>query len=201
MGVDAEDTSMLDGAAGLLLPGGGDIDPINYNQPRHPRTYRVSRERDRFELNLLHEALRRDMPVLCICRGFQLLNIALGGTLDQHLADEPERLDHDRDLPRAEPVHRTRLTKGSALAEIFGETDIPVNSHHHQGIDDLADELIPVGYAGDGVLEAIELPTHTWVLGVQWHPEVMAPLDHRQMMLFEAFMVAARTYASERSAA
>lgn len=201
LGVEADDLSPLDGAVGLLLPGGGDIDPINYGQPRHPLTRRISRERDRLELNLLREALKRDLPVFCICRGFQLLNVCLGGTLDQNLSDEGERMDHDRDMPRAEPVHGIRITEGSHLAEILGDTHIPVNSHHHQGLDRVADGLEEVAWAGDGVLEAVVSAKHTWVVGVQWHPEVMAPIDHRQMRLFEEFVEATKRYAATSSAA
>jgi putative glutamine amidotransferase len=141
------------------------------------------------------------MPVLCICLGFQLLNVVLGGTLDQHLADDPERLDHDRDMPRAEPVHHARLVPGSGLEDVFGAIDLPVNSHHHQGLDRLAAGLEPAAWAGDGVLEAVVAPGYSWVVGVQWHPEVMAPLDHRQLALFERFVAATRRYSAERSAA
>lgn len=201
MDVDPEDTSPLDGAVGLLLPGGGDIDPINYGEPRHPRTRRTSRERDRLELTLLREALRRDMPILAICRGFQLLNVCFGGTLDQHLADDSERLDHDRDMPRAEPVHRVKIADGCWLAEVFQGNVVPVNSHHHQGLGRISDELEEVAWAGDGVLEAVIARNYTWVVGVQWHPEVMAPLDHRQLRLFESFVEETGRYAAERSAA
>lgn len=199
LGVDPDDLSPLDGAIGLLLPGGGDIDPLHYGAPRHPRTRRISRERDRLELSLLREALRRDLPVLAICRGFQLLNVCCGGTLEQHLADEASRIDHDRDMPRAEPVHTVRLDQDSMLSEVFEGEEIPVNSHHHQGLDRVADNLDKVGWAGDGVLEAVVAKDRTWVVGVQWHPEVMAPLDHRQMRLFEEFDAATRRYAAARS--
>jgi putative glutamine amidotransferase len=200
-GVDPEDRSPLDGAIGLLLPGGGDIDPAHYGHPRHPRTKKVSRVRDRLELTLLREALKRDMPVLAICRGFQLLNVFLGGTLDQHLSDNMERIDHDRDMPRAEPVHNVRVKADSVLAKMFGETEVPVNSHHHQGLEKVASELDMIGWAGDGTLEAVVARDYTWVLGVQWHPEVMAPVDHRQMSIFSEFVEATRRYAERRSAA
>ncbi|MGH2753075.1 MAG: gamma-glutamyl-gamma-aminobutyrate hydrolase family protein [Actinomycetota bacterium] len=200
-GIDPEDTSPLDGAVGLLLPGGGDVDPSHYGRPRHPRTKRVSRLRDRVESTLLREALRRDMPVLAICRGFQLLNVLLGGTLDQHLADNPELIDHDRDMPRAEPVHHIRIKGDSRLAKIFGETEVPVNSHHHQGLEKVSSELEMIAWAGDGTLEAVAGRDYSWVLGVQWHPEVMAPVDHRQMKIFDDFVEATRSYAAARSAA
>jgi putative glutamine amidotransferase len=188
------DTSCLDGAVGLLLPGGGDIDPALYNRPRHPRTEKVSRRRDDFELAILREALERDMPMFLICRGFQLVHVLLGGTLDQHLADHPERLEHWRDMPRAEPAHEVHVKEGSKLAEILGTTDLEVNSHHHQGPDTVPDELEPVAWATDGVLEGCVMRDRTWVVGVQWHPEVMAPVDHREARLFEHFVRATETY-------
>ncbi|MFP5298533.1 MAG: gamma-glutamyl-gamma-aminobutyrate hydrolase family protein, partial [Actinomycetota bacterium] len=144
---------------------------------------------------------KRDLPVLAICRGFQLLNVGLGGTLDQNLGDEGERMDHDRDMPRAEPVHNVKIEEGCYLAEILGGTHVPVNSHHHQGLDRLAAELRPVAWATDGILEAVISTEHTWVVGVQWHPEVMAPLDQRQMRLFEEFIAATERYAAESDAA
>lgn len=194
MQVDLHDPIPLDGASGLVLPGGGDIDPSLYGAEAHPRTRHVSPERDRFESTLLQAALERDMPVLCICRGMQLLNVHLGGTLDQHLADHAETLEHDRDMPRAEPAHSIHLKEGSTLQELLAEIELPVNSHHHQGLKDLAPDIEEVGWAGDGVLEAIVLSSHTWVVGVQWHPEVMAPVDHRQMRIFTEFLAATKRY-------
>ena len=201
MAVSVDDPSPLDGAIGLLLPGGGDLDPLIYGHPRHPRTRGVSRERDRLETTLLREALRRDMPVLCVCRGFQLLNVHLGGTLDQHLLDNPERLNHDRDMPRAEPVHSVAIKEGSLLSEILGDESVPVNSHHHQGLLQVAGGLEEVGWSGDGVLEAVVATDYSWVVGVQWHPEVMAPVDRRQQKIFHEFVCATQRYADAQQAA
>lgn len=192
VGLDPEDTSPLDGAAGLLLPGGGDIDPDIYGRERHAKTHNVNRRRDRFELTLVAEALDRNLPVLAVCRGMQLLNVHLGGTLVQHIPDNPKFLDHGRDRPRAEAAHHVRLVPNSRLAQIFATTDLGVNSHHHQGLDDTAPALKEVGWAEDGVLEAVESTEHDWVVGVQWHPEVMAPVDDSQMKLFRAFVAATR---------
>lgn len=193
------DTSCLDGAIGLLLPGGGDIDPSCYGRERHPRAARVSRRRDDFELAILEEALEREMPVFCICRGFQLLNVLLGGTLDQHLPDHPERLEHWRDMPRAEPAHDVHVKEGSSLAELFATTTVPVNSHHHQGPAVVPDQLEEVAWAPDGIVEAMVMKDRPWVFGVQWHPEVMAPVDHMQQRLFEHFVTATERYAEEES--
>ncbi|MFN2595019.1 MAG: gamma-glutamyl-gamma-aminobutyrate hydrolase family protein [Actinomycetota bacterium] len=190
----------MDGASALVLPGGGDIDPQLYGRPRHPRTHKVSHRRDHFEMTLLERALAEDMPVLAICKGMQLLNVYLGGTLIQHLLDDGNKLDHDRDSPRADVVHKVRLKEGSRLARIYGTTELEVNSHHHQGLDDVASDLEPVGWAPDSVLEAVEHRSRSWVIGVQWHPEAMAPVHPMQAKLFDALAEAARTHHEASSA-
>ena len=192
--LDPYDPSALDGASGLVIPGGGDIDPELYGRPRHPRTHNVSQRRDRFELTLMSAAMDRDMPVLAICHGMQLLNVHEGGTLDQHLLDDPNKLDHYRDRPMAEPAHSVALKEGSDLAEIMGSVSVQVNTHHHQGLDDVADSLEPIGWAEDGVLEAVVDKNHSWVLGVQWHPEAMAPVQEDELTIFKAFVDAAKSY-------
>ena len=194
-GLDPDESSVLEWACGLVLTGGGDVDPALYGQSPHPRTYNVSRRRDLFEFNLLEHALERDMPVLAICRGMQLLNVHLGGTLEQHLLDHAGRLEHDRDRPRAEAAHDVLMTPGTLVADWLG-TRVPVNSHHHQCVDELADGLEEVGRSEDGVLEAVVARDLRWVVGVQWHPEAMVPVDGRQIALFEAFVRAAHRYAA-----
>jgi putative glutamine amidotransferase len=194
-GLDPDDLSPLDGAIGLVLPGGGDIDPATYGQEAHPQTHAVNRRRDRFEMNLLNAALERDLPVLAICRGMQMLNIVLGGTLEQHLADDSDRLDHYRDRPRAEHAHSVTITPGSLMAGIFETTEMGVNSHHHQGLGVVSPQLRQVAWAEDGVLEGVESREHSWVVGVQWHPEVMAPVEARQLKVFERFLEASRHHA------
>ena len=194
-GLEPDETAVMEWASGLVLSGGGDVDPAFYGQSPHPRTYNVSARRDRFEFNLLDAALERDMPVLAICRGMQLLNVHLGGTLEQHLHERAGRLEHDRDRARAETVHDVHLRTDSPLARWWGES-VPVNSHHHQGIDRLADPLEEAGHSEDGVLEAVVSREHSWVVGVQWHPEAMVPVHQAQLAIFEAFTEAARRYAS-----
>lgn len=182
---------------GLVLPGGGDISPLFYKRKPHARSKNTSPRRDHFEMSLLDQALERDLPILAICRGMQLLNVYLGGTLDQHLADTVGRLDHDRDRPRAEPAHGLKAKPGSVLAELLG-TKAEVNSHHHQGLENVPDDLEEIAWADDGVLEGVVMTTRSWVVGVQWHPEAMAPVNRKQLSLFEAFVAATRDYAERQ---
>lgn len=196
--IDPLDASHLEGAGGLLIPGGGDIDPEWYGAERHPRTTNVSNERDRFELTLLEAALGQDMPVLAICHGMQLLNVHLGGTLVQHLADNPQYLEHDRDRPRADAAHEVRVKKDSLLYDVFGP-HAKVNSHHHQGLERVSDRLEEIAWAEDDVLEGVVMKDRTWVLGVQWHPEAMAPVDDKELRIFEIFVEAARAFARDRA--
>jgi putative glutamine amidotransferase len=193
-GLEVTETSDLEGASGLVLTGGGDVDPAFYGQQPHPRSYNISRRRDTFEFNLLEEALSRDMPVLAICRGMQVLNVHLGGTLEQHLLDTAGRLEHYRDRTRAEPAHEVHLRPGTWLADWLGER-VPVNSHHHQGLDVIAEGLQEAGRAEDGVLEAVVSHAHSWVVGVQWHPEAMVPLDDTQLRIFRALVEASGRFA------
>jgi len=192
--LDPFDGRPLHGASGLMLCGGGDIDPEIYGQKRHPRTHNVSRKRDQFELSYLGEALALDMPVLAICRGMQVLNVHLGGTLNQHVMDDPTKLDHYVDRPLSEPAHGISMKENSLVSEIYGTENIRVNTHHHQGLGVVADQLDEVGWAEDGVLEAVVSRDHNWVVGVQWHPEAMVPRDKMQERLFEGFVAAALGY-------
>jgi putative glutamine amidotransferase len=154
---------------GLLLSGGGDVAPARYGQAPVPEVTGVDTERDAWELALVGVALRGDLPVLGVCRGCQVLAVATGGSLVQHLpADGPDV--HDDAAREAEPVHEVRLTPGSAVACIVGAERVDVNSMHHQAVARLGDALRAVGWSRDGVVEAIEAPSRS-VVGVQWHPE------------------------------
>jgi putative glutamine amidotransferase len=198
--IEPEEATLPEDAAGLVLPGGGDIDPADFGQEPHPRTYNISKRRDHFEYALLADALERDIPVLAICRGMQVLNVHLGGTLEQHINDKGGRLEHDRDRPRAEPAHGFSAEYDSLVAAALNSTDTSINSHHHQGLDEIPKELVITGRADDGVVESVESREHSWVVGVQWHPEAMAPVSAEERRLFETLVRAADDYASGASA-
>lgn len=156
----------------LVLTGGaGDIDPALYGQRPHPETGPIQPGRDAFELSLARAAVERDMPVLGICRGMHLLNVAFGGSLEQHL---PEVVGHEghRRVPGRFSEHEVSLEPGSLAARACGGERVRVKSHHHQGIAEVGEGLIPTGWdAEDGTVEAIEMPGKRFVLGVLWHPE------------------------------
>jgi putative glutamine amidotransferase len=159
---------LLDLLDALVLAGGSDIDPAAYGAQRHPETTGTRPERDRFELALAHRAVERDMPVLGICRGMQLLNVALGGTLQQHL----DRIDIHRDVPGTFGDHEVELEPGSLAARSVGAELTSVRSHHHQALAELGEGLVATGRSKtDGLVEAVELPDRSFVLGVLWHPE------------------------------
>ena len=175
---------------GLLLTGGGDVHPEEYDQQPSSRLLGVHRDRDRIELALTRGALSSSLPVLAICRGMQVLNVAAGGTLHQDiLAGVPAALDHTHTGPRHRISHRVRLEPGSRLAEILSPSgDVEVNSLHHQALDVVARGLRVVGRAEDGVIEAVEGEGSSWIVGVQWHPESFSGVDDRFQPLFTAFV-------------
>jgi putative glutamine amidotransferase len=159
---------LLDMVDALVIPGGSDVDPASYGARPHPETHGARPERDRFELALAHRALGRDMPVLGICRGMELLNVALGGTLEQHI----ERLDVHRHSPGAFGDHEVRLEPGSLAARAVGAERTSVKSHHHQALAEVGEGLRVSGWSEpDGLAEAIELTERRFALGVLWHPE------------------------------
>jgi putative glutamine amidotransferase len=181
----------MDGVDGLLLSGGEDIHPALYGAELSPRCYPPSRERDLFELALFATARQRELPVLGICRGIQLVNVALGGTLYQDLPSErPSEIAHDPGSARDARAHAVRLAAGSRAAQALGATELRVNSFHHQAVDRLAPELIATGWSEDGVIEAAEGPSEgAWLLSVQWHPEEMhAEMKAPERGLFRALV-------------
>src|SRR5262249_56185937 len=166
------ETAGLDVVAGLILPGGGDVDPSHYGGDRHDANYGISQERDRFELALARAAIARpSMPVLCVCRGMQLLNVALGGDLIAHIPDEFGTSVVHR-APQLDAVPRdVRLDPQRPLARVLPPTEFTVQSVHHQAVGRLGDGLRAVAWAEDGVIEAVETDRHAFLIGVQWHPE------------------------------
>jgi putative glutamine amidotransferase len=178
---------------GLVLTGGGDVDPGAYGQPPDPTVAGVNPVRDGSERALLAAALAADMPVLAICRGLQVLNVELGGTLHQNLPDLVGAETHRR-VPLEFTEVAVSTTAGSRAAAVFGRQTTVLCSHH-QSIDRLGRGLVPTASADDGVIEAVELPSARFVLGVQWHPE-----EGRDQRPFDAFVEAARDYHRSRAA-
>ncbi len=178
---------------GLLLTGGADVDPVRFNGKPNPKVYGIDEQRDEVEINLARLAAGTGLPFLGICRGIQVINVALGGTLFTDIADQlPGALKHDFDssTERAREAHPVQLESGSRLAHILGGNSVRVNSLHHQGIEKIAAGLRPIATAPDQLVEAVELPGHPFGLGVQWHPEAMPDLPQMQA-LFRAFVEAA----------
>ena len=164
----AEPGAVLEPLDALLLTGGADLDPASYGAQPDPRTTNTRRERDAFEIALALAAIERDLPVLGICRGFEILNVALGGTLEQHLPDAELHLH----TPGRFSDHEVRLEPGSLAARAAGAERLSVRSHHHQGIGRIGEGLVASGWAEPGgVVEAVELPARRWVLGILWHTE------------------------------
>ena len=179
----------LDAVHGLLVAGGPDVDPGHYGASRDKATGPPRAERDDWELALVRAAVARDLPVLAVCRGMQVLNVALGGELRQHLPDE---LGSDLHCPTVgvHGRHRVALAAGSTLHAVLGE-GTEVATYHHQGVGRLGDGLVATGWADDGVVEGVELDERRWVVGVQWHPEAFAGEP-----IFAAFVAACLAYRS-----
>jgi putative glutamine amidotransferase len=178
---------------GIVFSGGSDVDPRAYGAAAHPETDTPHEGRDRAELALLQAALERDLPVLAVCRGSQLLNVVRGGDLVQHLPEEVGN-DAHKEMPGTFSEHNVRVALGSRLGAIVGEHG-DVMSHHHQGLGRVGDGLVEAAWADDGTLEALEDPSRRFTLGVLWHPEA----GHDDA-LFAALVAEARTYRAERVA-
>jgi gamma-glutamyl-gamma-aminobutyrate hydrolase PuuD/GrpB-like predicted nucleotidyltransferase (UPF0157 family) len=187
-------TEILEPFDGLVLIGGGDVDPSRYNaEPDLEHNYGVEEDRDELEIGLLHAADSLHIPTLAICRGMQIMNVAFGGTLHQHLPDMPEMLEHGVPVADTIATHGVTAAPQSLLLATTGVDLLSCSSHHHQGVDRLGERLAATGWSEDGLVEAIELQVDdpyadTWMLGVQWHPEDTAAADPAQQALFDALV-------------
>jgi putative glutamine amidotransferase len=189
--------ALLSKLDGLLLTGGIDVTPLLYGETAKPTVTDTSPERDEFEVKLVREAFAHDVPILAICRGMQLLNVAFGGTLVQDIRTERgSAIRHDDFArPRTEIAHPVSIRSGSRLHSLLGEDDVEVNSFHHQAVDRLATPLVASAFAPDGLVEAVEFRDERFVLGVQWHPEAWWR-DGRFASLFRALVHAAEAHAA-----
>jgi putative glutamine amidotransferase len=185
---------LLGGIEGLLLTGGGDVDPARYGEERDPSLAYVSEERDTLEIAAVHACLERNVPLLAICRGVQLLNVALGGSLHQHIPSAfPGAGKHNQGDGPDEPGHSAWVQTHTKLAALTGDGDLEVNSRHHQAIKALGRNLQAVAWAPDGIIEAVEtVETGRFVVGVQWHPEDMTATAAHARDLFAGFVESAR---------
>ncbi|MCI0413503.1 gamma-glutamyl-gamma-aminobutyrate hydrolase family protein [bacterium] len=184
---------VIDHLNGMLLTGGGDIDAKEFDEVNHPMVHHINRDRDEMELTLTREALRRGIPVFGICRGVQLINVALGGNLIQHIPDEIKTLIvHDSKKAPGNPGHDVSILQGTRLHAIIGKDRVSVNSFHHQSVKDLGKGLIATAWSDDGVVEGLELPDARYFLGVQWHPEEFVDHGATFHSLFESFVNACK---------
>jgi putative glutamine amidotransferase len=183
---------------GVLLTGGGDVDPARFGETPHPTTAEVSSARDTLEIELTRWALAQHVPLLAVCRGLQVLNVALGGSLYQDIPSEPgSPLDHSQaglqGRARHVPTHHVKVRDGSRLAGILGALEVDVNSFHHQAIKRLGGGLVDVAWAPDSIIEGVELTEpDQFVVGVQWHPEELVGSDRAALSLFTALVQRAR---------
>jgi len=188
---DDEAATVLDAVDGLLLTGGADVDPACYGAPAHPEIGPLNPARDRWEITLAREARARGLPTLGICRGLQLVNVALGGTLVQDIPSErPSAVRHDAPVERSQRVHPVAIEPDSALARAIGATSLATNSFHHQALATVADALRVTARAPDGIVEGAESTEldRWWFLAVQWHPEELtATREAWDRELFAAF--------------
>lgn len=185
---------------GVLLTGGVDVDPKTYGEPRHAMCDHSDAARDWTEMTLIRWALEDHKPILGVCRGIQVINVACGGSLHQHLADDrPEGIKHDyfptaTHYTRDYLAHRVRVEQGSRLGDILGASEVEVNSMHHQGIKRLAAGLRPSAFAPDGLVEGVEGVNGQYLIGVQWHPEELAEGHENMRRLFTDFIESARGF-------
>lgn len=182
---------ILERLDGLIISGGGDVEPAHYQGADHAAIEYVDPERDASEIELAQRVVETGLPALNICRGAQVLNVALGGSLIEHLPDEVGNEIEHRATPEGYVYHPVVVEPDSRLAEIVGQREINSASWHHQAVRRLAPGLKPVAFAADGTIEALEMPEHPWLIAIQWHPENLAAADSVQQRIFDALVEAA----------
>lgn len=178
----------IDSIDGVIFAGGGDLAPESYGGAPHDTAYNVDAERDATELELAREILSSDVPAFFICRGLQILNVSLGGTLIEHIPDEVGESVLHRAPPREPITHALTIEAGTRLGALCGALEVDTYSWHHQAIRALGTDLEAIAHAPDGVIEAVHYPNHPWLLAVQWHPELSAASDPTQQRLFDALV-------------
>lgn len=184
---------------GLIISGGPDADPIYFGEEPHPALGNIHPAMDAYEIPLIQEALKQDMPLLGICRGEQMLNIAVGGNLIQDIpASIKNPLKHRQDAPRHYKTHSVNVVVGTILAQILGDGTLRVNSFHHQSVKDVPSGFAISANAPDGIIEAIESTQHSFALGLQWHPEGMWNVDDNYDALFNALVGASINHARRK---
>ncbi|WP_426445888.1 gamma-glutamyl-gamma-aminobutyrate hydrolase family protein [Paenibacillus sp. S-38] len=189
---------LIDLCDGIIFSGGEDVDPALYGAEPHPQLGALFPERDRIEIEAVRHAVKTGKPLLAICRGVQVMNVALGGSLYQDLPSEfPGALEHmQHGVARGKATHAVYIDEISLLGSIFRHNQVRVNSLHHQALRQVAPELVITATSPDGVIEAVELPGHPFAVGVQWHPESMTAADPLMRLLFEGLV--AKSLASPR---
>ena len=186
---------LADTLDGFLFTGGPDVHPFCFGEETHPACGNVSPSRDHMELTLLPLVMAAGKPVLGICRGLQLINIGLGGTIYQDITAQhktPSPVSHSQPFFYTAPAHHVKIMPDTLLARITGTDTLAVNSMHHQAVKDIAPGLVVSGAAPDGIIEALEKPDYPWLLGVQWHPEYLQEKEDTAAAIFRAFVTACR---------
>ena len=194
---EAQRDALFDRLDGLVLTGGGDIAPAEYGSPGHATIRNVNPERDASELYLAKRAVDAQLPMLAICRGLQIVNVAYGGTLHENVPDVYDESVVHRAPPRRPTPHCIRVSPNSRLAAVTRDTEFTCQSWHHQAVKDLAPEFVAIAHADDGLIEAIESPRYPQLLCVQWHPELTAADDPIQQRLFEQLVAFAQQRGGE----
>lgn len=185
--------TLLHGFDAVLLAGGGDVEPSSYGATLHPSMYGIDTDRDSLEFDLAVTTARLGVPTLAVCRGLQVVNVAFGGSLHQHLPDVDGTIAHGSPVGGTSSTHDVKAASGSRLAAVCGDVVRECTSHHHQGVDELGAGLVATAWTDDGLVEGLELEDPAgFFVAVQWHPEMTALTDPAQQALFDALVDAAR---------